>query len=85
MLFTGLPIDAPEAARIGLIDLIGGVDAAGALIAAMLDNAAESLAVLKRGIRLAEQGIDRDEGQDAAFERLFGSEDLAARLEARKR
>jgi enoyl-CoA hydratase/carnithine racemase len=72
-------VDASEAVRIGLADL-GPEDETGPLIEAILANSDESLAVLKRGIRLAAAGASRDREQDLAFDRLFASPGFAERL-----
>ncbi|HEX9965725.1 MAG TPA: enoyl-CoA hydratase/isomerase family protein [Allosphingosinicella sp.] len=73
-------IDASEAARIGLVELVGAdVEALAATIVA---NSAASIATLKRGIRMAAQGSARDEGQDSDFDALFGSDDFRRRLAA---
>ena len=84
LLFTGLDLDAGEAAAIGLVD---GVDPSGgeAIIEAILANDSDSLAALKRSIRLAAAGRRSDTGQDEAFDRLLGGAGLARRLEARRR
>jgi enoyl-CoA hydratase/carnithine racemase len=77
-------IDAAEAVRIGLAEL-AAVDmdpAVEALAQAILANSGESIAVLKRAIRLAGEGVARDEGQDDSFDALFGSADFRARLAA---
>lgn len=81
LLYTGLAVDAGEAVRIGLAELTDPAEA----IAAMLANDPDSLATLKRGIRLAAAGRRSDGGQDRAFDALFGSEALARRLEAARR
>jgi enoyl-CoA hydratase/carnithine racemase len=77
-------IDSAEAARIGLVELAtDDVDrAATGLAEAILANSGESVAVLKRGIRLAGEGAARDEGQDRSFDALFGSAEFRERLEA---
>jgi enoyl-CoA hydratase/carnithine racemase len=77
-------VDSAEAARIGLVELAAGdVDSAvEALAAAILANSAESVAVLKRGIRRAGEGAERDEEQDRRFDSLFGSADFRERLAA---
>lgn len=85
LLFTGAPIDAEEAARIGLVELVGDAAAVDALVATMLANGGESLRVLKRGIGLAAAGKSADAGQDAAFDALIGSEEFGRRLEAARR
>lgn len=75
-------IEAAEAARIGLVELSAedvGL-AVDDVAAAILANSGESVAVLKRAIRLAGEGIARDEGQDRSFDALFGSADFRDRL-----
>ena len=52
------------------------------LAEAILANSGESIAVLKRAIRLAAEGASRDEGQDRSFDALFGSADFRERLAA---
>jgi enoyl-CoA hydratase/carnithine racemase len=77
-------IDSTEAARIGLVELRAeeAASAVEALAAAILANSLESISVLKRAIRLAAEGATYDDGQDRAFDHLFGSSDFRARLEA---
>jgi enoyl-CoA hydratase/carnithine racemase len=83
LLFTGETIDAAEALRIGLVELVDADVAA--LVAAILANDAESLAALKAAIGLAAAGVRSDAAQDRRFDALIGGEALAARLEARRR
>jgi len=83
LLFTAAPIDGPEAARIGLVELDVGTDVAGAIdlwAKAVTANSATSLKTLKRGIRLACVGVEQDDALDERFDALFGSEDLVERL-----
>jgi enoyl-CoA hydratase/carnithine racemase len=77
-------IGAAEAARIGLVELAVPDPAAAVeeLAAAILANSGESIAVLKRAIRLAAGGAARDEEQDRRFDSLFGSADFRDRLAA---
>jgi enoyl-CoA hydratase/carnithine racemase len=77
-------VDSSEAARIGLVELLESdlEPAVEALAQAMLANSAESIAMLKRSIRLAAGGVSRDEGQDRGFDALFGSSDFKDRLSA---
>jgi enoyl-CoA hydratase/carnithine racemase len=83
LLLSGGTIDSPEALRIGLADL----EAAELkpLLEAMIANDSESLAALKRGIRLAEEGRASDPKQDAVFDAMLSSPRLAERLRARRR
>ena len=84
LLLGASTIDSAEAARIGLVEL-AAADAGAAveeLVAAILANSGESLALLKRAIRLAAEGSNRDEGQDRAFDALFGSAGFRERLAA---
>lgn len=80
LLFTGAGIDADEAARIGLVEAI--VADPDAMIESILANSADSLATLKRGIRLAGEGRRSDGGQDEKFDALIGGPELRRRLEA---
>ena len=81
MLFTAQPIDATEAAWIGLVDLIGGEG----VIEAILANDRESLATLKQAIARAADGVRSDSALDARFDALIAGDALAARLEALRR
>jgi enoyl-CoA hydratase/carnithine racemase len=83
LLFTGASVDAQEAARIGLVELLG--ENADALAAALLANAGESLAALKRAIALAAAGVRKDAAQDRGFDALIAGQALAERLEAMRR
>jgi enoyl-CoA hydratase/carnithine racemase len=85
LLFTGLSIDGAEAARIGLVELAAPLAEREAVIAAILANGPESLATLKRAIRLAAKGVGSDAAQDHEFDALLGGAELARRLEARRR
>lgn len=77
-------IGAAEAVRIGLVEYAAADVAAAVdeLAGAILANSGESVAVLKRAIRLAGDGVARDGEQDRRFDALFGSADFAARLAA---
>ncbi len=88
LLFGAAGIDGPEAERIGLVEVHAGERLAGIveeMAAAILANSAASLRILKASIRLAAAGVARDDGQDRLFESLFGSAELAERLERRAR
>jgi enoyl-CoA hydratase/carnithine racemase len=77
-------VDSAEAARIGLVELAAadvGL-AVDDLTAAILANSGESVATLKRAIRIASAGAARDESQDRSFDSLFGSADFRERLAA---
>ncbi len=77
-------LDSAEAARIGLVELAPADPAAtvDSLAASICANSAESVAVLKRAIRLAALGVGRDEEQDRRFDAMFGSAELRQRLAA---
>jgi enoyl-CoA hydratase/carnithine racemase len=87
LLLTGLDVDAGEAVRIGLVELLDplGGGGGGGLVAAILANDGDSLVTLKRAIRLAAAGRRSDARQDAEFDRLLGGAALARRLEALRR
>lgn len=84
LLLGAATIDSAEAERIGLVELRAedAGSAVGKLAAAVLANSLGSIAALKRAIRLAARGTGRDEGQDRAFDALFGSADFRERLAA---
>ena len=77
-------IDAAEAARIGLVEFAPADFGAtiDELAKAILANSVDSIAALKRGIRLAGEGSARDEEQDRRFDALFGAADFRERLAA---
>jgi len=77
LLLTATSIDAAEAARIGLVELVGADEAP--LLDAILANAPESLTALKQAIRL---DCVADAGQDERFDALIAGRTLTARLEA---
>ncbi|MFL6863622.1 MAG: enoyl-CoA hydratase/isomerase family protein [Allosphingosinicella sp.] len=84
LLLGAQSIDACEAARIGLVEIVADDASAAALALAEAIVAASpaSHAALKRGIALAARGTARDADHDAAFDALFGSPDFAARFAA---
>ena len=87
LLLSAAPIDGAEAARIGLVEIHSETNAfadAEALARTFAANDPASLAVLKRGIRLAAAGASRDPIQDRSFEDLLGSDALAAALTAHR-
>lgn len=77
-------VDAAEAARIGLVELAPDEVHAAAqeLAQAILANSTESIATLKRAIRLAAEGRATDEEQDRRFDALLGSAEVSERLAA---
>jgi enoyl-CoA hydratase/carnithine racemase len=84
LLLGAVAVDSAEAARIGLVEL-ASADVAGAieeLAASIVANSAESVAVLKRAIRLAGEGTASDREQDRRFDALFGSPEFRERLAA---
>lgn len=85
LLLTAERIDAAEAARIGLVDILAEDPAAAAArtAEAVLAGSGASHADLRRAIRLASAGVRSDTEQDRRFEALFGSEELARRLPRR--
>jgi enoyl-CoA hydratase/carnithine racemase len=84
LLLAAGSIDSSEAARIGLVELVAADVAAtlDGLAGAICANSGESVAVLKRAIRLAGAGVARDEEQDRRFDSMFGSDELRGRLAA---
>ena len=87
LLFGAQSIDGAEAERIGLAERYcrtGLAECVQSFAEAIAANGAESLAVLKRGIRLAAAGVEADEAQDRSFDDLLGSDDLFERLGAHR-
>jgi len=80
LLFTALPIDGVEAARIGLVELYDVAE--GPIVDAILANDGDSLAALKRAVGL---GRRSDAQQDDIFDSLIGGPALTRRLEALRR
>ena len=85
LLFTGEPIDAATAERIGLVESIGDRSDAESIAQALLACDAESISMLKAGISLAERGIASDDAQDRRFDALLGSDRLRQALAARSK
>jgi enoyl-CoA hydratase/carnithine racemase len=85
LLFTAGAIDGAEAAAIGLVEIFDPEEGIDGVAAAILANADESLVALKRGIRLAADGVRSDADQDRRFDDLVGGEELARRLDALRR
>ena len=86
LLFGAQPIDAREAARIGLVEIFAeeAPQAAEALAASIAANELQSLHTLKRSIRLASLGTLQVDEQDRTFDELLGSRALFDRLEAHR-
>jgi enoyl-CoA hydratase/carnithine racemase len=85
LLFSAGSVDGREAERIGLVERFFESDLEGetlVLAGQMAACDADSLRVLKRGIRLAGIGVARDDEQDRRFDALLGSQVLTHRLEA---
>jgi len=84
LLLAAGSVDSAEAARIGLVEIAS--DDVGAAVAALAEaicaNSRDSVAVLKRAVRLAASGVESDEEQDRSFDALFGSDGLRDRLTA---
>jgi enoyl-CoA hydratase/carnithine racemase len=87
LLLSAGSIDAAEAARIGLVEMLADSahEEAERLARAVAAGSAASHKVLKRGIALAAARTARDERQDRDFDDLLGSVDLAERLRAARR
>lgn len=69
-------IDGAEAERIGLVELFRERDVEAVALEwarAMAEGEAESLAVLKRGLALAADGVRANERQDRDFDALLGT------------
>ena len=85
LLFTAESLDGAEAAEIGFVELYEPEGGADALAEAIAGNSRDSLASLKRGIRLASEGRRTDPEQDRRFDALIGGEEVRRRLEALRR
>jgi enoyl-CoA hydratase/carnithine racemase len=88
LLLSAGGIDAAEAARIGLVEILAEETAhaeAETLARAIAAGSGASHRTLKRGIALAARGTASDAAQDRAFDDLLGSDDSAARLAAARR
>lgn len=71
LLFTGMTIDAAEAHRLGLVEIVGEPGLQLATMDALLACDPDSIAMLKRGIGLAIAGLRQDDEQDSRFEALL--------------
>lgn len=86
LLLGAQTISGEEAAAIGFVEICSeAAEATGASLAqAMVANSAASLETLKRAIALAAEGTATDPAQDRRFDELLLSDDLRARLLARR-
>lgn len=82
LLFSAEEIGADEALRIGLVEIVAndGEADARSLAARIVSSDPASLAMLKRGVRLATRGVASDDQQRAKFLDLLGSDRLARAL-----
>jgi len=80
LLFTGAPIDAATAERIGLVEQIAGEGELEELAAALVACDAQSIGMLKRAIGPARRGVASDGEQDRRLDDLLGSLRLAEML-----
>ena len=80
ILFSATPLLAGEAKEIRLIDADLAHETA--LVAAILANDRESLAMLKQSIRRAAAGVRSDPDMDAGFDALLAGDEVGRRLEA---
>ena len=84
LLLSAESIDAGEAARIGLVEILApnAHEEAERLARAIAAGSGASHRALKRGIGLAAAGAASDGAQDREFDALLGSDALAERLTA---
>lgn len=83
LLFTAETIGGDEARRIGLVD--DHCHSEAEVIEAILASDRDSLAVLKRAIALAGAGVRSDPEQDRRFDAMIAGDEMARRIEARRR
>jgi enoyl-CoA hydratase/carnithine racemase len=84
LLFTGDPIEAEAAERIGLVEGVMEREGCESLIRAVLACDPGSISLLKRGIALARRGVATDPEQDRRFDEMLGSPIMAERLSRRR-
>jgi enoyl-CoA hydratase/carnithine racemase len=86
LLLGAVTIGAEEAVAIGLVEIFAPVpeEAAASLAQAVLANSSASLGTLKRAIALAAAGVSADAAQGRRFDELLLSDELRARLRARR-
>jgi enoyl-CoA hydratase/carnithine racemase len=87
LLLSAESVDAAEAARIGLVEILAGSahEEAERLARAIAAGSSASHRTLKRAVALAVAGTSADERQDRDFDALLGSDELAERLAAARR
>jgi enoyl-CoA hydratase/carnithine racemase len=87
LLLSAESVDAAEAARIGLVEILAASahEQAERFARVIAAGSGASHRALKRGIGLAAAGIARDAAQDTEFDALIGSDELAERLAAARR
>ncbi|QPQ55846.1 enoyl-CoA hydratase/isomerase family protein [Allosphingosinicella flava] len=85
LLLSAAPVSGGEASVIGLAEIASDCpdEAAEALVRSIASFDPESLAALRRGVRLAGAGQRQDGEQDRLFDALMASEALAARVALR--
>jgi enoyl-CoA hydratase/carnithine racemase len=86
LLYGASTVDGAEALRIGLADLLAAdvASAAADFAGAILANSPDSIAALKRGVRLAADNVRADREQERVFDALIGSDAFAGRLAQRR-
>lgn len=87
LLFSADAVDAEEALRIGLVDLLVDVrpmEAAEEVASSIAANDPDSLGSLKTALLLAGSGIMQSEEQDGAFDAMFQSEGFLQRLKGHR-
>jgi enoyl-CoA hydratase/carnithine racemase len=83
LLFTAEKIYGEEAKQIGLVEVYGRRESE--IFEAVVTNDPDSLKALKQAIVRAEAGVRGDPELDRQFDALIGGEEMARRLEARRR
>jgi enoyl-CoA hydratase/carnithine racemase len=82
LLFTAEGIDAMEARRVRLVEMVEAAAAIKPFIQSIVDNGEESLATLKRSISMASNGVRTDSEQDRRFDALLAGDEMVRRLDA---
>jgi enoyl-CoA hydratase/carnithine racemase len=83
LLLTAETIYGKEAKQIGLVEVYGRRESE--IFDAILACDSESLKALKQAIALAAEGVRSDPGKDRRFDALIAGDEMARRLEARRR